>query len=384
MQHTRVRCHAWGRVTGGWAQTGGVRQVDQGQWVQAKHGSMVMRVVVVGAGAVGGSLAVKLAQAGHAVGVVARGAHLQAIRAQGLSLHDPDGSVTVQVQASDAPEDFGPQDLIVLGMKAHQTAPLLPRLRSMLQPDTMVLPAINGLPWWYFHGDSSAQARLADGSVARIACLDPDGSMAGALDPAHIVGCVVHGAAEVTAPGVIHANGQYRYVIGDLDVPAAAAVGADAAGLSPRIEALAAALRAAGCDPKPTARIRDAVWMKLIGNAAFNPVAALSRARMDQICANPGLLNLVRGVMQELIALTRAYGCDPQVDADKRIAIGRGIGPVKPSTLQDLERGRRLEVQPLLGAPVELAHRAGIAMPLTEAMLALLTELDQRAAQGPG
>jgi 2-dehydropantoate 2-reductase len=352
--------------------------VDHGQWLQPKHGSMVMRIVVVGAGAVGGSMAVKLAQAGHAMGVVARGAQLQAIRAQGLSLHDPAGSVTVQVQASDAPEDFGPQDLIVLGVKAHQIAPLLPRLGRMLQPGTMVLPAINGLPWWYFHGDTSAQARLGDGSVARIACLDPDGSMAGALDPAHIVGCVVHGAAEVTVPGFIHANGQYRYVIGDLTTATTAS------GLSPRVEELAAALRDAGCDPKPTTRIRDAIWMKLIGNASFNPVAALTRARMDQICANPGLLDLVRGVMQELIALTRAYGCDPQVDADKRIAIGRGIGPVKPSTLQDLERGRRLEVQPLLGAPVELARRAGIAMPLTEAMLALLTELDQRAAQGPG
>jgi len=335
-----------------------------------------MRVVVVGAGAVGGSLAVKLARAGHAVGVVARGAHLQAIRARGLRLQDPAGDETAQLQASDRPEDFGPQDLIVLGMKAHQMAPLLPRLGSMLQQGTVVLPAINGLPWWYFHGDTSPQALAADGSAARIACLDPDGSMAGTLDLAHIVGCVVHSASEVTAPGVIKANGQYRYVIGE---PAHPAQGT--AGLSPRVEALAAALREAGCDPKPTARIRDAIWMKLIGNASFNPVAALTRARMDQICANPGLLDLVRGVMQELIALTRAYGCDPQVDAEKRIAIGRGIGPVKPSTLQDLERGRPLEVQPLLGAPVELARRAGIAMPLTEAMLALLTELDSRTQQ---
>ena len=335
-----------------------------------------MRVVVVGAGAVGGCLAVKLARAGHAVGVVARGAHLQAIRARGLRLQDPAGDETVQVQASDRPEDFGPQDLIVLGMKAHQIAPLLPRLGSMLQQDTVVLPAINGLPWWYFHGDSSPWALQADHSAARIACLDPDGSMAAALDPAHIVGCVVHSASEVTAPGVIEANGQYRYVIGEPAHPAQ-----ETAGLSPRVEALAAALREAGCDPKPTARIRDAIWMKLIGNASFNPVAALTRARMDQICTNPGLLDLVRGVMHELIALTLAYGCDPQVDADQRIAIGRGIGPVKPSTLQDLERRRPLEVQPLLGAPVELARRAGVAMPLTEAMLALLTELDSRTQQ---
>ncbi|MDE2128058.1 MAG: 2-dehydropantoate 2-reductase [Betaproteobacteria bacterium] len=331
-----------------------------------------MQVVVVGAGAVGGSMAVKLADAGHTVGVVARGAHLQAIRAQGLTLYDPAGAVTVPLQASDRPEDFGPQDLIVLGVKAHQIGPLLPRLRSMLRHDTVVLPAINGLPWWYFHGDVGA--RQPAGSPARIACLDPDGHMDAALDAAHIVGCVVHGAAEVTAPGTITANGQYRYVIGEPRHEPSA-----------RVDALADALRAAGCDPQPTARIRDAIWMKLIGNAAFNPVAALTRARMDQICASPGLLGLVRGIMLELIALTHAYGCDPQVDADTRIAIGRGIGPVKPSTLQDLERGHALEVDPLLGAPVELARRAGFAMPLTEAMLALLAELDRRVvpdAQG--
>ena len=327
-----------------------------------------MQVVVVGAGAVGGSMAVKLAHAGHTVGVVARGAHLQAIRARGLTLDDPAGTVAVPLQASERPEDFGPQDLIVLGVKAHQIGPLLPRLRSMLRHDTVVLPAINGLPWWYFHGDAGAYARQPDGSPARIACLDPDGHMGEALDAAHIVGCVVHGAAEVTAPGKITANGQYRYVIGE---PRHAA--------SARVDALADALRAAGCDPQPTARIRDAIWMKLIGNDAFNPVAALTRARMDQICASPGLLDLVRGIMLELIALTRAYGCDPQVDADTRIAIGRGIGPVRPSTLQDLERGRALEVDPLLGAPVELARRAGLAMPLTEAMLALLAELNRRA-----
>ncbi len=327
-----------------------------------------MRVVVVGAGAVGGSMAVKLAQAGHAVGVVARGAHLRAIRTHGLMLSDPSGAAAVQLQASDSPEDFGPQDLVVLGVKAHQIGPLLPRLRGMLQPETMVLPAINGLPWWYFHGDASAYARLADGSPARIACLDPDGCMDAALDAAHIVGCVVHGSAEVTAAGQIVANGQYRYVIGEPRHEPSA-----------RVDALAAVLHAAGCDPQPTARIRDAIWMKLIGNASFNPVAALTHARMDQICANAGLLDLLRGIMLELIALTRAYGCDPQVDADTRIAIGRGIGAVKPSTLQDLERGRSLEVDPILGAPVELARRAGLAMPLTEAMLALLAELNQRA-----
>ena len=329
-----------------------------------------MQIVVVGAGAVGGSMAVKLAQAGHAVGVVARGAHLQTIVREGLTLHDPSGQMTAYPQASDRPEDFGPQDLVVLGVKAHQIAPLLPRLRGMLQPHTMVLPAINGIPWWYFHGDSSGFARERDGSWARIACLDPDGRMASELDAAHLLGCVVHGSAEVTAPGHITGNGQYRYIIGEITHSASA-----------RVRALADVLRDAGCDPQVTDRIRDAVWMKLIGNAAFNPVAALTRARMDEICANAGLLDVVRGVMNELIELAHAFGCDPQVDPDRRIAIGRAIGPVKPSTLQDLERGRPLEVQALLGAPVELARRAGLAVQLTEVLLALLGELDKRSNQ---
>ena len=329
-----------------------------------------MQIVVVGAGAVGGSMAVKLAQAGHAVGVVARGAHLQTIAREGLTLHDPFGRTTAYPRASDRPEDFGPQDMVVLGVKAHQIAPLLPRLQGMLQPHTIVLPAINGIPWWYFQNDSSAFAREPDGSWARIACLDPDGRMARGLDATHLVGCVVHGSAEVTAPGHITANGQYRYIIGEITHRASA-----------RVSALADVLRDAGCDPQTTDRIRDAVWMKLVGNAAFNPVAALTRARMDQICANAGLLEVVRGVMNELIALAHAVGCDPQVDPDRRIAIARGIGSVKPSTLQDLERGRALEIQALLGAPVELARRAGIAVPLTEVLLTLLGELDRRTNQ---
>ena len=328
-----------------------------------------MKVVIVGAGAVGGTLAVKLALAGHQVGVVARGAQLEAIQRDGLTLIDPRQRWVARVPASDSPEAFGPQDLVVLGVKAHQLAPLLPRLHGLLQPHSIVLPMLNGIPWWYFVGDDSPLARDAAGRTARLACLDPEGALSAALDPRHLVGCVVHAAAEVVAPGVIRGNGQYRYVIGE-PAPRAGA----------RVDALAAELRAAGGDVEVSARIRDSIWMKLIGNASFNAVAALTRSRMDQICAQPALLELVRGVMHEMVAATRACGCTPLVDVDQRIAIARGIGAVKPSTLQDVERGRRLEVQALLGAPVELGRRAGVAMPLSAALLALLDALDQRLA----
>jgi 2-dehydropantoate 2-reductase len=285
-------------------------------------------ILVVGAGAVGGALAVKLAAAGHAVRVVARGAHLRAIRQGGLCLDDPQESICVAVQASDRLQDFGAQDLVILGVKAHQLAAVLPDLHSVLLPDTVVLPALNGVPWWYFYGDGSPQASAADGGVRPLHSIDPGGRLLAALDPAHLVGCVVHASAEVVRPGVVRSNGQYRYVLGE-----------PTHRISPRVQALADLLRDAGCEPEVTARIRDAIWMKLTGNATFNPVGALTRARMDAICDNPELVALIRTAMAEIMALARAYGCDPLVSIEQRLAIARGIGAVKVSTLQDLERG---------------------------------------------
>ena len=326
-------------------------------------------VVVVGAGAVGGTMAVKLAAAGHQVGVVARGDHLQAIRAGGLCLEDPDERLCVELQASAHVEDFGPQDLVILGLKAHQIPAMLPRLRPLLREDTVVLPAINGVPWWYFHGDDSPYARGANGRSAHLASLDPQGRMFADLDPAHLVGCVIHASGEVVEPGLIRGNGQYRYVLGEprhID--------------SHRVQALTSLFRDAGCSPEPTDRIRDAMWMKLVGNATFNPVAGLTRARMNQICENAELIDVIRAGMAEIMGLARAYGCDPLVSIEQRLDIARGIGPVKISTLQDLERGRPLEIGALLHAPLELAGRAGHPMPTIATLSALLGELDRQVA----
>lgn len=325
------------------------------------------KIVVVGAGAVGGTLAVKLAAAGHAVGVLARGAHLHAMRSAGLCLDDPRERLCVAVQASDDLAAFGPQDLVILGLKAHQIAPVLPQLRPLLRPDTMVLPAINGVPWWYFHGDSSAYAKGVDGRVAHLESIDPGGRMLADLAPAHLVGCVVHASAEVVSPGVIRGNGQYRYVLGEPTHQ-----------LTDRVQALAALFGAAGCDPQATPRIRDAIWMKLVGNATFNPVAGLTRARMDAICDNPELIAIIRAGMAEIMDLARAYDCDPLVSIDQRLEIARGIGPVKISTLQDLERGRALEIAALLHAPLEMARRAQHSMPTLQVLSALLGALDRQ------
>lgn len=329
------------------------------------------KIVVVGAGAVGGTLAVKLAAAGHTVGVLARGEHLHAMRRSGLCLEDPNERLCVEVQASDDLATFGPQDLVILGLKAHQIAPVLPQLRPLLRPDTVVLPAINGVPWWYFHADSSTYAKAADGRTAHLQSIDKDGRMLADLDPAHLVGCVVHASAEVVSPGVIRGNGQYRYVVGEPTHQ-----------LTERVQALGAMLGAAGCDPQVTPRIRDAIWMKLVGNATFNPVAGLTRARMDAICDNPELIELIRAGMAEIMALARVYGCDPLVSIDQRLEIARGIGPVKISTLQDLERGRSLEIAALLHAPLEMARLAQHSMPTLQVLSALLGELDRQACPG--
>ncbi|CQR41646.1 MAG: 2-dehydropantoate 2-reductase [Thiomonas arsenitoxydans] len=328
------------------------------------------RILVVGAGAVGGTLAVRLAAAGHTVSVLARGAHLQAIQRAGLCLEDPQERVCVEVQANDDLADFAPQDLVILGLKAHQLGPVLPQLRPLLHADTVVLPAINGVPWWYFHADTSPQARTAQGRTAHLESIDPGGRLLGAIDPAHLVGCVVHASAEVASPGVIRGNGQYRYVIGE-----------PAHTRSPRVQALADLLRAAGCEPEVTNRIRDAIWMKLIGNATFNPVAALTRARMNAICDNPELVALIRDGMAEIMGLARAYGCDPLVSIEQRMEIARGIGPVKTSTLQDLERGRALEIAALLHAPLEMARLAHHPMPTLQTLSALLGELDRQVCK---
>ncbi len=334
------------------------------------------KICVVGAGAIGGRMAAKLALAGNEVSVIARGEHLRAIHANGLIIEDWLNPLAVQsdvvrqvarVQASDTPELIasasGLQDLIIIALKAHQIAAMLPRLQGLIGAHTVVLPAINGLPWWYFHRDGARHGQRVD-------CLDGDGAMAAALDMDHIVGCVVHASAEVIAPGVVKANGQNKLVIGE---PSHL--------LTQRVAEIAQVLTAAGFEVKQSARIRDDVWMKLVGNTSFNPVAALSFARMDQINANPALIELIKRMMEEVMAVCRAYGCDPLLGVEQRIAVGRGIGSVKISMHQDAEKHRPLEIDAIVRAPVELGRKAGVPMPFTESVLALVSEYNERVVK---
>ncbi|MCE2970928.1 MAG: 2-dehydropantoate 2-reductase [Burkholderiales bacterium] len=307
-----------------------------------------MKVAIVGAGGIGATLGARLAQAGHEVSLVARGAHLAALRAGGLRFVDHvDGrSATLPLPASDDPADFAAQDLVVIGLKAHAIAPMLPRIAPLIGADTVVLPAINGLPWWYFYKEGGP----LDGQ--RVQALDPQGTMFAALDCAHIVGCVVHIAAEARAAGEVHHTGGRRLILGEPD-------GSE----SLRLRALCAALTAAGFQAEASTRIRLDVWVKLLGNLSFNPVAALTGYLMNQICADEDLLGVIRTTMREGMAVSAHYGYPMPMTPDQRIDLARQLGAAKISMLQDLEARKPLELTAIVGAVIELAERAGIDVP---------------------
>jgi 2-dehydropantoate 2-reductase len=320
-----------------------------------------MKLCVVGAGAIGGWTAAWMARAGHEVRLIARGAQLEALRRDGLTLVSRGGRSTHALPASDDPAAFGVQDAVFVCLKTYSIGAMLPRLAPLVGPETVVVPAINGLPWWYFYREGGAR----DGTP--IDCLDPQGRMLAALAPRHIVGCVVHGAAEATSPGVVSHTAGGRFILGEPD-----------GSRSARALRLAEAMTAAGFDAPVTADIRVEIWTKLIGNLSYNPVAALTLAWMHEINANPDLLALIRALMEEAMRVAKAYGVRVPMTIDERIEVARKIGRSKISMHQDVERGRPLETDAIIGAVAELARKAGIATPMIDAMHALLAERGRR------
>ena len=319
-----------------------------------------MKICIVGAGGIGATLGARLALAGHAVSLVARGAHLQALRAGGLQLVDlvNHAQQRLVLAASDDPaalaREAGAQDVVFIGLKAHAIAAMLPRIAPLVGAATVVVPAINGLPWWYFHREGSA----LEGTPVR--ALDPQGTMFAALDPAQLLGCVVHIAAEVRAPGSVHYTGGRRLILGEPD-----------RSQSPRLARVCAALGAAGFDAVASADIRKDVWWKLIGNLSFNPVAALTGYLMSQLCADESALGVIRAVMREGMAVAAAFGYPIAMTPDERIGVARQLGAAKISMLQDLEQRRPLELDAIVGAVLELGERTGIDMPATRLVNAL-------------
>ena len=323
-----------------------------------------MKICVVGAGSIGGVLAFRLAAAGHDVSIVARGAHLDAVVANGLSMVDhldDRRTATVEVAASDDPSAFGVQDVVFIALKAPAIPAMLPRLHGMIGPETMVVPAINGVPWWYFQRAGGAN----DGLVVR--AVDPDGDMARHVRAESIIGCVVHASAEVVEPGVVHHTGGRLLIIGEIDKRLAEPV-------TPRLQALGAALDAAGLDGRKAADIRYDVWAKLIGNLSFNPVAALTFANMAQICANEDLLDVIRAMLVEGKAVAAAYGVPIAMTPDQRIDVARSLGAVRISMHQDFAARRKPEIDAIVGAVIELAERADVAVPTLRMIRALVQQ----------
>jgi 2-dehydropantoate 2-reductase len=246
---------------------------------------------------------------------------------------------------------------VFICLKTHSIAAMLPRTKTLLLPDTVVVPAINGLPWWYFYREGG---RL-DGQA--LACLDPGGSMFRALDPARILGCVVHAAAEVPAPGTVRHTAGRSFLIGEPDRSKSA-----------RAERLVAAMNAAGFEAKHAQDIRVEIWTKLIGNVSYNPVAALALAEMNDIHGNEALLDLIRGMMEEAMRVAEAYGVRIPITLDERIAVAKRLAGARISMHQDVEKRRPLEIDAIVGAVVELARKAAIATPMIDAVWALISE----------
>ena len=315
-----------------------------------------MRVTIVGAGSIGAVLGAKLAASGHEVVLVARGAHLAALRERGLTLVDHVGAASgnYRLPASAEPADFGTQDLAIIGLKAHAIPAMLPRMAPLVGHDTVVVPAINGLPWWYFHGVGGE----LDGLTLR--ALDPDDTMSAALDAARIVGCVVHIAAEVRAPGEAHHTGGRRLILGELNGAA-----------SHRLQRVCDALDAAGFETVRSTAIRLDVWTKLIGNLSFNPIAALTGYLMNEIVADERVLDVIRAMMIEAMRVAAHVGIQVPMTPDQRIDLARQLGAVKISMLQDLEQRRRLELDAIVASVIELAARAGIDVPTVRHVHAL-------------
>jgi 2-dehydropantoate 2-reductase len=315
-----------------------------------------MRVAIVGAGSIGAVLGAKLTAAGHAVVLVARGAHLDAIRARGLTLvdHVGDASGTYALPASDEPAEFGAQDLVIIGLKAHAIPAMLPRIAPLVGDGTVVVPAINGLPWWYFQRHGGPLEGLT------LRSLDPDGTMTAALDVSHIVGCVVHVAAEVRAPGEVHHTGGRRLILGELDNAP-----------SDRLASLGDALDLAGFETVRSTNIRLDVWTKLIGNLSFNPIAALTGYLMNQIVADEAVLDVIRPMMAEGMQVAARVGIHIAMTPDQRIDIARQLGAAKISMLQDLEQRRRLELGAIVASVIELAGHLGVDVPTVRHVHAL-------------
>jgi 2-dehydropantoate 2-reductase len=314
-----------------------------------------MRIAVFGVGAVGGCVAARLALAGADVSVIARGATLAAIRERGLTLRHGGTERNATIRAVADPAELGPQGAVIICTKAYSLASAAHAVAPLLGPDTAIVPTQNGIPWWYFHRAGPP----FEGE--RVAAVDPDGELLRALPPERVVGCVTYVAASVPQPGVVEQAASSRFVLGEPDGSASA-----------RLEAIAGALRNGGFEIDLTERIREAVWMKLWGNISLNSVSALTLARVGEMASNPGTRRVMTLMMEEMKRVAAALGVRLEMDIGQRLTQAARLGGFKTSMLQDLEAGRQLEIDALVGAVSELGRRLDVPTPTIDVVEALL------------
>ena len=311
-----------------------------------------MKICVVGAGAIGGYMAVRLARAGHDVSVIARGPHLAAIRANGMKLIEEGGeSVADDLTATDRIRDLGAHDVVLLALKAHQIAAVVDDLPALFGPDTCLVTLQNGIPWWYFQ---KLGGPWADRVVEAV---DPGGVLFRAIDPDRIVGCIAYPAAEITEPGVIRHIEGTRFPVGELD-------GSESA----RVRRLSALFAEAGFKARVLTDVRSEIWLKLWGNLTFNPISALTHATLVDICRFPLTRELAAAMMTEARTIGERLGAGFRVTLERRIAGAESVGRHKTSMLQDVEAGKPLEIDGMLGAVVELAEVTGVEVPTLRAL----------------
>ena len=324
-----------------------------------------MKFAVVGAGGIGGYLGTRLASAGEEVTFIARNRNLEAINANGFRLIREDGGEehATNVRAVQQPADAGPQDAVLLAVKAHQVSELLPALRGLFGPETMVVTLINGVPWWYFH-------KLAGPYEGRrLESVDPGGVIASHVEPERVIGSVVYPAAELVAPGVVKLIEGNRFTLGE-----------PSGERTPRIEALAAAFMRAGFKAPVSRDIRGEIWVKLWGNLSFNPISALTQMTLEEICRFVPTRQLAAAMMAEAQAVAEKLGVRFKIGLEQRIAGAEAVGAHKTSMLQDVQAGRALELAALVGAVVELAQITATPVPHIAAVHAATLGLAHKLA----
>jgi 2-dehydropantoate 2-reductase len=319
-----------------------------------------MKILIAGAGAIGGYIGARLARAGADVVLFARGPHLQAMRERGLRVRSADGDFEVRPEVTGDLAIVGTADVVFIGVKAHGLPALAPQLRSVFGPDTIVVSTQNGIPWWYFHDHGGE----LDGY--RLERVDPGGVIAAAIEHRRVVGSLAYFATEIVEPGVIHHTEGNRITLGEPD-----------GSRSERCRRISEALVAAGFRCPITTRIRNEIWVKLLGNVAFNPISALTGGTLQDLARDRDIARVLRDVMQEAEAVAAKLAIELSISIDQRMAGAERVGAHKTSMLQDYEAGRPMEIEAVVGAVIELGERLGVPMPVTRAVYACTKFLDE-------